>query len=681
MRAAEVAAAQDESRLKLDALAAQVKPLDRYARLLAARAKLDKASSVATVVDVLATNTAGVANSVSEPLSQILKLLNRAETAAAYVDSVAQLRNALSTMYTAFGRRDYEEAAEAAAAARALPPALIAGKFALRMVPSSELPDNPEVTLKNCCAEMAAVFSREFDAASRARKMEVATRFFKYFPLIGHRAQGLQRYSRFLRELIAEQGRGLLATMPTSPNIYVLALSRFFENIALILEKHAALVTKYYGDGAMVEVVASIQAEVDAQAGMIVDSWWDERRVESVIADSRSYNYPGLVEALGGHISGAGRRTPATPDASIDISPAADCLSELVPVLNRWNLYCSFATSRWPSAADSLEQSQFANKTRKILIPAFAALSVFVLRLSIERAAQSDEQPEMDAVHTEDTPLVSSMVEDGMFVVRTLLDQAASGNAAEALEAILPSFRRVIESDYLGILKYKLSSIDLRRRQEIPRSFVVLLNNLVFTAQFLENVLVRDNIPDQFHALSEAMNLEATRTKLEDFATGISCKARQIALDGVEKLYNAQIAPSIKYSCVSSFKGNYMLTLEHPESSRAATFESSWIQVFKPLRPVLHPDLIFNIESSAAGLVAQLLEKWIWQLEGQINELGAIALNRDVSKIISMVSKNNYHLRDELVRVAQIVSIACGDEDIDTVLTSTECDKARKLVA
>jgi hypothetical protein len=71
-------------------------------------------------------------------------------------------------------------------------------------------------------------------------------------------------------------------------------------------------------------------------------------------------------------------------------------------------------------------------------------------------------------------------------------------------------------------------------------------------------------------------------------------------------------------------------------------------------------------------------------LEGQVNELGSIKLERDYSGIIGEITSSQYNLRDKFLRVTQIVMILGFDDeddeiDLNWVLTPSERLRARGL--
>ncbi|GME68779.1 unnamed protein product [[Candida] boidinii] len=74
-------------------------------------------------------------------------------------------------------------------------------------------------------------------------------------------------------------------------------------------------------------------------------------------------------------------------------------------------------------------------------------------------------------------------------------------------------------------------------------------------------------------------------------------------------------------------------------------------------------------------------------MDRKINELGASILDRNISIMISEITKIDYSLRNKFIRVTQIVMLMGLDDDediddfsdIDWALTPTERNKARNL--
>jgi hypothetical protein len=98
----------------------------------------------------------------------------------------------------------------------------------------------------------------------------------------------------------------------------------------------------------------------------------------------------------------------------------------------------------------------------------------------------------------------------------------------------------------------------------------------------------------------------------------------------------------------------------------------------------MSPENYGRLLTIVTSSMTRIFEKWIWSLEGKVNDLGAIALDRDVSRIIGCLSEGHYRVREKFVRVAQIVMIAGLDDPeeeaaMDIVLSEEERVRARAM--
>ena len=282
------------------------------------------------------------------------------------VEQVAELKACVHGVTGSMGApQDWETAAGYLNRASKIPQEIICGAFAERQVPSVEVPDPPKLTLDRAAESLCGLFLREFEKAAKEDNGPKVTRFFKLFPLIGRSEVGLNLYGRYVCQGVASHARANLhagtgANQRKDGFFYANALTKLFEYIAQIVERHGGLVERHYGDGRMVRVIERLQAEADVQGGIIIDTWSDERNIDRRLTDIRSYAFTFLVQSFlpsqtsRNPISRSG--SPATFDRSTDRKPADDegidmkdvdgFLSEIAVMLGRWALYCRFIAMR-----------------------------------------------------------------------------------------------------------------------------------------------------------------------------------------------------------------------------------------------------------------------------------------------------------------------------------------------
>jgi hypothetical protein len=71
----------------------------------------------------------------------------------------------------------------------------------------------------------------------------------------------------------------LISFLAKSPTFYADTLVRLFESIAVIIDQHQPVVTKYYGPGKMLRVIQRLQEESDTRSRKILEAFEEERGI------------------------------------------------------------------------------------------------------------------------------------------------------------------------------------------------------------------------------------------------------------------------------------------------------------------------------------------------------------------------------------------------------------------
>ena len=282
------------------------------------------------------------------------------------VEQVAELKACVHGVTGSMGApQDWETAAGYLSRAFKIPPEIVRGAFAEKQVPSVESPDPPRVILEHAAESLCGLFLREFEKAAKEDNGPKVTRFFKLFPLIGRPEVGLNVYGRYVCQGVASHARANLHAGTGAHQLkdgffYANALTKLFEYVAQIVERHGGLVERHYGAGRMVRVIERLQSETDVQGGIILDTWSDERSIDRKLTDIRSYAFTFLVQSF---LPSQSARNPvsrsgspatfdrsATPKASddegADMKNVDGFLSEMAIMLGRWALYCRFLATK-----------------------------------------------------------------------------------------------------------------------------------------------------------------------------------------------------------------------------------------------------------------------------------------------------------------------------------------------
>lgn len=679
------------------------------------------------------------AGRIASGVRQVDRERQRVREALQYVQDVISLKNSIVGMQDAMAAQDWDRAARYVSEARALPQQLVAGEFAKKMVPVAEIPDFPEETIAQACESLGKLFLREFHRAAAAKDMAALTRFFKLFPLIGKDNQGLQVYSQFIAGIITTQSRALMQQRPPEGQALLLfysrIVSRLFEDIATIVDQHSTVIEAHYGRPAMVWVIDKIQDEADLQGGIAIDTFWDENRVEKLLSDVRAYAYNYLVSTfslggsgtMGGSSQGtrsrvnspapgtAGSARESIDEQGTDLKSVGSVVNEMSIMLNRWSLYRRFLQTRWGSVADGesekgptdvdriIAESGFARKVSTLLAPGFETFSTFVLRRSVEKAFQLEELPNLRADFTAEAPLVASFVDDVMYIFSTVLKQALASGEPQVVKTVLGNTRRILESDYIGMVQRKLRDEAPRpasqpKTQQLPssrqlagltgpdedrlRRFILYLNSLSLSADYAERIVGSLDVDADLGADTPAA--DDAKKVLTSLAASVRVRCNELISDSLQVLFTTVLNVRVRNLCTGLFRdANYMLS-PNDVSDLSESFAQRWKALIAEFVRIMSPDTFSKLLGIVTTSMARLFEKWIWSLEGKVNDLGAIALDRDISRIIGTVSEGHYRLRDRFVRVAQIVMIAGLDDPeeeaaMDIVLSDEERARARTI--
>ena len=311
-------------------------------------------------------DSASTARHLSAAVKRLDLEQSRVKATLDVVEQVAELKICVLGVVGSMGApQDWEKAAGYISRASQIPKEILEGQFAEEIVPTAEVPDPPKVTLEAAAESLCGLFLREFEKAAKEADGAKVTRFFKLFPLIGRPEVGLDVYGRYVCKGVSSRTRanlnaGVAGNQRKDGFFYASALTKLFEHIAQIVDGHGGLVERHYGSGSMVRVIERLQKEADIQGGLILDTWADERNVDRLLSDVKSYAFTFLVQSFlpqqrpggtsrntgsGGHEPGNGRYV-AQDDEGADLKDVDGLLTELMVILGRWSLFCRFLATK-----------------------------------------------------------------------------------------------------------------------------------------------------------------------------------------------------------------------------------------------------------------------------------------------------------------------------------------------
>ncbi|KAI5954084.1 COG4 [Candida margitis] len=397
-----------------------------------------------------------------------------------YVENIQLLKSNINQINYAIEDHNWELAAQCIHTVNnKIPRELVHGEYASAVIPSTNVPELPQVSIENWAKQLVVVFQKQFNDAAAKRDVEHLTKYFQLFPLIGQEEVGLNCYAKFICEIISESSKNLTQTINSitssdlKPGIFDTVAMQLFENVSMMLSQHGPLIKRYYASTypeALIYVVNKLQREVDLQIGVIADTFYDARRLDKMFQDIHLYKFPVLSKRLvelHEHSQDQGRVSEDLEglDDLVSILYVGDLIQELSLILHSWALYCKFITIKYFNRPDSSElsmpniitKSNFSKKINEKLLPAFETLYQFYFRRSLEKSITIEEVPSMESYlkpvpqsKSPDHPPCSSVIEDLTLILNNTLRNVIQSGFPTSVKTFVTESFRIIQQDLIN---------------------------------------------------------------------------------------------------------------------------------------------------------------------------------------------------------------------------------------
>ncbi|KAG0227489.1 Golgi transport complex subunit 4 [Actinomortierella wolfii] len=700
---------QEESQVDadLDEILADREELEaRLDRLEILGPQLGNLQSESKAMVKIVTDTATLAENISVKVRQLDLEQSRVQTAIRHVEDIQELKFCISGIQKAMELQDYEDAARYIHKAMQFDKKVLEGSFAEISVPTAANPDYPTTFLANAKSRLLDIISEEFDQAVQRQSAEDITKYFKLFPQLGEEQAGLDKYSRFVCDIVAGKAKESLIEASKSPTFYADLLIRLFESIAIIIDQHQPVIEKHYGPGKMLRVIQRLQEESDNQSRKILERFEEERGIQRKIHEIKSFRdtpkrfQPApLVRSLTPQ-PGAGvssQQHQRTMSDVIDPRELDVNLNEMVLISQRSHLYNRFLESRAKAEVEVLKTAQALNhssesakhhqdnnnssSTTQILgvdgqnskqyneqsgllrvsgltskveevMDHYLVMEEFFLRRSVDKAMKINERDQGS--------LTSSCVDDVFYILKKTISRAVHTSNVDCLAAMINFIQRTLEMDYLAEfqkdMQVAFSNGDTR---EARLDYMVLLNNVNVSADYLEKLVaeIEQDCVSSISSLSEHA-LEKARAVLVGLSAS-AAKFKQILNSGMEQLFNQTLKPRLRPLLQDSYKNiKYVVTEEEYAEQEASNnfvnrFMSGFEALIEPLKSSLTEDNFNQIVASAVTSITKTWEKIIF--DTRFNKLGAIRFDKDLRSVgFFLVSLTTWPMRDKLTRLNQM---------------------------
>lgn len=392
-----------------------------------------------------------------------------------FVLSVQSLKNNINRASYAMEHRNWEQAANCIFTIAQIDKEIIEGQFAAVVIPTADIPELPMVIVEKYTTELTEIFQKEFNAAAKARNVPELTNYFKLFPLINQEEVGLQCYSKFICSIISDTCQNLVGSVINKdnlkPGIFGTIIVQLFDNVAIMLSQHDPLIKQHYSyEGALPLVISRIQLEIDSQVGIIMDTFYDSRRIAKLFQDIGLYKFPHLSQTHQNQ-----DEFELLDDEVISIVQVGDLINELATILNHWSFYGKFISQRYfksdPMTLPALiTQSKISLQVQSKFLPTFETLYVFYFRRSIEKAIFIEEMPNIEPYLTPNSNTFSevacsSVIEDTTLILNSTLMNVINTGIPTTVKLFVSEASKILQHDLIGFFVKNLNESQPRYNQ------------------------------------------------------------------------------------------------------------------------------------------------------------------------------------------------------------------------
>ncbi|KAI5960543.1 COG4 [Candida pseudojiufengensis] len=435
--------------------------------------KLSSTISNSSQLTQFFTNTDELGHNLTYGIKSLDQEIGNVNETLKYVENIQLLKNNINQINYSIDHHQWDSAAECIHTINTkIPQSLITGEYASVVIPSTDIPELPQVCIDNWTRTLVDVFKKQFNEAAKERNVEKLTKFFQLFPLIKQEESGLICYSKFICEIINESSKNLTQTVNNintsdlKPGIFATVSMQLFENVSMMLSQHGPLIKKYYSltyPNALTFVVNKIQREVDLQIGIIADTFYDSRRLDKLFQDIRLYTFPILTQRtkeIQEHEIIDNNDTAI--DDLLPIQTIGDLTSELSSILHNWSLYCKFISIKYFSEVELhvpeiINKSNFTKKINEKLLPSFEKLYNFYFKRSLEKSITIEELQPLDSylkyspksTSPDQTP-VSSVIEDLTLILNNTLRHVIESGFPMSVKNFIRESFKIIQQDLIN---------------------------------------------------------------------------------------------------------------------------------------------------------------------------------------------------------------------------------------
>ncbi|XP_074594485.1 conserved oligomeric Golgi complex subunit 4 [Brevipalpus obovatus] len=564
--------------------------------------------------------------------------------------------------------------------------------------------------LREAEEKLKSIVMRKFDEAVSEDDFGTVQRFFKIFPLLNQREEGMRKFSNYMSNKMGSLSNSSGDTSK-EPDTHIGQLTDLFESVAKLVDENAPLLETYYGPGNLISCLEVLQRECDRRTKKIMDDFVKKRSIAAVMNTIQKLN----------------KASSSNNVIKVDPREIDSLLNEMALVTSRTEIYLRFIIERakkdfQPVVNDLEDQSSSESKHQQRIVDlarscqlsrmlqeingTYVLLEEYFIRESCARAIQMDD--------VDRNALTSNMLDDVFYIVKKSINRALSSENLEVLCAVINHSVNFLDTAFYNALcdrtKYGFPSgisnaaaaLDLSQAynaiqtgrylqttSDIEKAkllFLTALNNLDSAADYIGTL--RNNILEQVVRSPALVEKPKNREKLEScLADLLSCndKFQSLIHSGLNHMFTGLLKPWIK-SWLSAFNSESHLLTDDDIARNEATdglraFTQNFIvnldNTLRGIKNGLTSNNYRDLLIILAGELTKRLESVLSKCT--FNELGGFQLDREARAIINYItSSTNSPIRDKFTRLKQISEIL-SSPSIEDAINCVQSSKENSL--
>nr|XP_016945408.1 conserved oligomeric Golgi complex subunit 4 [Drosophila suzukii] len=649
-------------------------------------------------------NTAQLAESVSAKVRRLDLARCRASECQQRVHDLIDLHLCSQGVVKAISEEDYEKSATHIARFLAMDQQLLR-RTADDVQGSITSVSDAVKTLEDATEKTRVLIAKRFDEAVKADDLASVERFFKIFPLVGCHRIGIEKFSVYICQKLANKAQKELRNAQDIAKAesrlqlaYADRLTAILENFARVVEVNQPIIEAFYGQAcsSLIDMVAILQHECDAEVKNLLMEFNKNRQIQyrsKQVNESTQRSAGGNVgsnsiQALGHYRKPSGGSVDKLNPKEIDA-----IIAEITVMHARVELYFRFMRRRLQvhvetcvpekEQADILERYEKIMKNSDLRRQMQEILSTYLL---LERYFMEESVLKAIGLDTfESGQQCSSMVDDVFFILRKSIRRALTTQSINGTCAVINNVAACLDGDFVSALKAPLKSgypsgyIDLAQAYNAIQTtlqqgklhssdadrgranFLVQLNNADVSTEYIETLwqTMEQEIAGTFPQTTpvERQLLDSCLTELKAVRDALKATVDF----GMQQLRSSVIKPRLN-PWINQFL-NYSHNLNEEE---LAAYEAG--ETFVQFFIVQLDGLLNSFKNSLSprnydALVSILATEVTMQLERAIkkitfNRLGGLVLDQEVRALGSyLTGATSWSVRDKMTRISQIATL------------------------